>query len=461
MTEKFRTETDSFGEIKVPADALYGANTQRAVQNFPISGTRFPRAFLRALGMIKGAAASANREFGLLDRAVAEAIESAAFEVEEGTHDAHFPIDIYQTGSGTSTNMNANEVIARLASARAGVRVHPNDHVNLGQSSNDVIPAAIHLSANLEITKLLLGLGELAETIDRKAAGLTHVVKNGRTHLMDALPVRMDQELSGWAQQIRDSIARIESSRERLRLLAIGGTAVGTGVNTHPQFGGRVASILAQRTGLPLRPSPNYFASLSSQDTSVEVSGQLKALAVALMKIVNDLRWMNSGTNSGLAEIRLPALQAGSSIMPGKVNPVVPEAAAMVCARVIGNDATITIAGQSGNFQLNVMLPVIGATLLESIALLTNVAGLLAERAIEGFEVNVDRLLALAERNPILATVLNSKIGYDAGAKLVKQAIAEDRSIKDVAREMTGLSKEELDRLLDPMSATQRGWSGG
>jgi len=437
------------------SEPLYGPHTALAVHNFPISGVRFPREFLRALGMIKGAAVAANRELGLMDSVKSHAIEQAALEVENGFHDDHFPLDIYQTGSGTSTNMNANEVIATLAGRHVGAAVHPNDEVNLGQSSNDVIPAAIHLSAYLMVHDALLpNLQKLAGAIETKAATVEDVVKNGRTHLMDAMPVRMSQELRGWKQQILDAIARVESALPRLARLAIGGTAVGTGVNTHPEFGARVAARLAARTGLALVPAPDYFASMSSQDTAVELSGHLKTAAVALMKIANDLRWMNSGPVSGLGEIRLPALQPGSSIMPGKVNPVIPEAVAMVCARVIGNDVTITIAGQSGNFQLNVMLPVIAHSLLESIRLLSHAAPLLAEKAIAGFEVNSEKMEALARRNPILATVLTPRIGYDAAADIVKRAAAENRCIEEIAREVTGLAEDELRRLLDPRRAT-------
>jgi fumarate hydratase class II len=402
--------------------------------------------------MIKAAAAQVNRELGLLDSAIASAVDDASKQVAQGAHDQQFPVDVFQTGSGTSTNMNANEVIANLASRACGVPVHPNDHVNMGQSSNDVIPSALHLSTYEEIhTRLLPALELLQDTIASKARAFAHVVKNARTHLMDAVPIRLDQELSGWQGQIGDSRARIESSLPRLARLALGGTAVGTGMNTHPEFGKRVAARLAAETGLPLVSSPNYFISLSSQDTAVEVSGQLKVAAVAMMKISNDLRWMNS---SSLAEIRLPELQAGSSIMPGKVNPVIPEAAAMACARVIGNDCTITIAGQSGNFQLNVMLPVVAVCLLESIQLLSGSATSLAQKAIQGMQVNEERLRRLAESNPILATVLNPLIGYDLAAEIVKQAAREGRTIVDVAHERTGLSREELEKLLDPLRAT-------
>jgi fumarate hydratase class II len=440
---------------------LYGTQTKLAIQNFPISGTPLPREFLRALGIIKGAAAAANRELGLLDSAKAAAIEQASSEVENGLHDAHFPIDVYQTGSGTSTNMNANEVIATLASRRLGFAVHPNDDVNMGQSSNDVIPAAIHISAYLEVTASLLpALTRLAGSIEAKASTVEQVVKNGRTHLMDALPVRMSQELRGWKRQIADSMERVESALPRLARLALGGTAVGTGVNAHPEFGRRVAAVVAMRTGLPFITAPDYFAALSSQDTAVEFSGHLKTAAAALMKISNDLRWMNSGPVSGLSEIRLPALQAGSSIMPGKVNPVIPEAVTMVCARVFGNDVSITVAGQAGNFQLNVMLPLIAHCLLESIRLLSRASGLLAEKAIQGFEVNRDRLDELARRNPMLITVLTPMVGYETAALIVEKAAREGRSIEEIALELTDVDAAELKRLLDPRRATEAGRPG-
>ena len=382
MAEReYRIEKDSMGPVQVPVDALWGAQTQRAVENFPISGLPFPRTFLRALGLIKGAAAAVNQDLGLLEADMASAIQEAADEVARGDHDAHFPLDIFQTGSGTSTNMNANEVIATLATQKLGRKVHPNDHVNMGQSSNDVIPSAIHVSAYLEVAETLIpGLDHLRQTIDGKAEQVDDVVKNGRTHLMDALPIRLSQELGGWSGQIEQATARIRSSLPRISPLALGGTAIGTGLNAHPEFGPRVAKRLSKITGLPFISSRNYFVSLSSQDAIVELSGQIKAAAVAVMKISNDLRWMNSGPLAGLADIALPALQPGSSIMPAKVNPVIPEAAAMVCAQVIGNDLTVTLGGQSGNFQLNVMLPVIARNVLESARLLGNAARVLGRQ---------------------------------------------------------------------------------
>jgi fumarate hydratase class II len=451
-----RIEHDSMGDVEVPAQALYGAQTQRAVDNFPISGQRMPRAFLRALGSIKAAAAAANQEFGLLEPDLATAIEHASGEVRDGLHDDQFPIDIYQTGSGTSTNMNANEVIATLAARRLGRPVHPNDHVNCSQSSNDVIPSAIHVSAYQQLAgHLLPALDSLAGITAGKAASLDHVVKNGRTHLMDAMPVRMSQELGGWQAQFEMASERIRSSLPRLAELAIGGTAVGTGVNAPRGFGQKVAEILSRQTGHPFRAGRNYFALLSTQETAVEVSGHLRTAAVALLKVSNDLRWMNSGPVSGLSEIRLSALQPGSSIMPGKVNPVIPEAVAMVCVRVIGNDASISMAAQTGNFQLNVMLPLIASALLEAIDLLGNGAALLARRAIAGFEVNADRLGELASRNAILATVLNARIGYEKTALIVRKAIEGERSLLEVAAEMTDMDREELLRLLDPLCATE------
>jgi fumarate hydratase class II len=457
----YRVERDSMVELNVPADALWGAQTQRAVENFPISGLTLPRAFIRALALIKRAAAAANAQLGLLPGDVAGAIEAAAQRVADGAHDAQFPIDVFQTGSGTSTNMNANEVIAHLA-AHASRAVHPNDQVNMGQSSNDVIPTAIHVSAALLLHEQLLpSLQHLATVIMRREQEFDTVVKTGRTHLMDAMPVTLGQELSGWRAQIEYGMARLRSVEPRLLRLAQGGTAVGTGINAHPDFAAAVCRELAELTGLAFEPSRNYFESLSTQDTAVELSGQLKVLAVSLTKIANDLRWMNSGPLAGLSEIALPALQPGSSIMPGKVNPVIPEAVAMVAAQVIGHDATITIAGQSGNFQLNVMLPLIAYDLLESIRLLANVTRLLADRAIAGFEVNRAQLAQALARNPILVTALNPVIGYDKGAAIAKQAYAEGKPIREIAARETSLPREQLDRLLDPHELTRGGIKGG
>ncbi|MEX0900075.1 MAG: class II fumarate hydratase [Gammaproteobacteria bacterium] len=453
-----RIEHDSFGDLEVPEHALWGAQTQRAVQNFPLSGLTLPRAFIEALGLIKASAAEANQALGLLDGKTAKAVVAAALEVARGDHDAHFPIDVFQTGSGTSTNMNANEVVAALASQALGAKVHPNDHVNMGQSSNDVIPTAIHVSAALQVERHLLpALAHLATTIETKASALDTQVKTGRTHLMDAMPVRFSQELGGWAAQVRNGIARIEATRPRLHALAQGGTAVGTGINADPRFAGEFAVRLTQRTGVSFTASRDYFESLSAQDTAVELSGQLKVVAVSLMKIANDLRWMNSGPLAGLGEISLPALQPGSSIMPGKVNPVIPEAVAMIAAQVIGNDAAITIGGQSGNFQLNVMLPMIAYNLLQSVHILGSGATALADSAVAGFTVNEQTIKAALARNPILVTALNPVIGYELGAKIAKTAYAEGRAVRDVAKEMTDLSDADLERLLDPAKLTEGG----
>jgi len=461
MAADFRVERDSMGELQVPASALWGAQTQRAVNNFPISGLRMPPAFVRALALIKWAAARTNRDLKLLPEAIAGAIESSALKVANGMYEDQFPIDVFQTGSGTSSNMNANEVIARLATQALGSPVHANDHVNMSQSSNDSIPSAIHVAAAIEVKgKLLPALEHLIATIDAKAREVAGIVKTGRTHLMDAMPVRLDQELGGWAAQLRADTRRILSVMPRLTGLAQGGTAVGTGINAHPKFGAQFAAVLGGQTGIDFHPAEDYFEALSSQDTAVELSGQLKTTAVSLMKIANDLRWMNSGPLAGLAEIALPGLQPGSSIMPGKVNPVIPEAVTMVAAQVIGNDATITIAGQSGNFQLNVMLPVVALNLLQSIELLANVSSALADAAIKGFKVNKEQLDEALERNPILVTALNPVIGYEKGAAVAKQAYKEGRAIRDVAAEQTQLTPEQLRKLLDPLELTKGGIKG-
>ena len=456
--QEYRIERDSLGEVKVPKDALYAAQTQRAIDNFPISPLCFPRQFIRAIGLIKGAAAAVNLDLGQIDAEMAAAIQSASTEVAHGAHDAHFPLDIFQTGSGTSTNMNANEVIATLASRILGRSVHPNDHVNMGQSSNDVIPSAIHVSAYLAVVEdLLPALQQLQETLDAKAADVDDIVTTGRTHLMDAMPIRLSQELGGWSNQIDKGQRRLRDALARLAELAQGGTAVGTGINAHPEFGERIAAKLAEMTAQPFRTSENYFESLSSQDAAVELSGQLKTIATSLMKMANDLRWMNSGPIAGIGEIELPALQPGSSIMPGKINPVIPEAVAMVAAQVTGNDVTITIGGQSGSFQLNVMLPVIAYNLLQSISILAGASCLLADRAIAGFAVNAERIGRLVDSNPILVTALNPVIGYELGAQIAKTAYAQGRTLKEVALEMTDLSAHELDELLDPRKLTEGG----
>ncbi|MCW8871720.1 MAG: class II fumarate hydratase [Xanthomonadales bacterium] len=458
MSTEFRIESDSMGELSVPADALWGPQTQRAVQNFPISGQTMPRDFIRALGLVKEAAAIANLELGLLDEARATAIINAARTVSSGRVDGHFPVDVFQTGSGTSSNMNANEVIARMASLDHDFVIHPNDHVNMGQSSNDVIPTVIQVSAALAAyEKLIPSLQHLAETLDIKGEELAGIVKTGRTHLMDAMPVTFTQELGCWSKQIRSNIKRIRGALKRVRQLPLGGSAVGTGINAHPEFGPRVAAVLQKLTGCKFRASANYFEGISSQDVSVELSGQLKTLACSLMKIANDLRLMNSGPLAGIGEIELPALQPGSSIMPGKVNPVIPEAVCMVAAQVIGNDATITVAGQSGAFQLNVMLPVVAENLLRSLGILSSACDVLADKAIVGFKVREDNTRKALERNPILVTALNPVIGYELGAEIAKKAYRKGRPIKQVAREMTDLSAADLDRLLDPLELTKGG----
>jgi fumarate hydratase, class II len=462
-TPNYRTERDTMGEMQVPADALYGASTARAIENFPISDLRFTRPLIRALGLIKQAAARVNHDLGLLPAEQAELIEQAAAEVVEGNWDDHFPLDIFQTGSGTSTNTNANEVIAtRSAQIAGGGRpVHPNDHVNMGQSSNDVIPSTIHLAAYLLVhEELLPALAHLQETLERKGRETDGIAKMGRTHLMDAMPVRMGQAVGAWAAQVRHARERIESTLPRLAQLALGGTAVGTGINAHPEFGTRVAAALSDLTGLPLREADDHFAAQAAQDTATELSGQLKTYAAGLMKIANDLRWMNSGPQGGLGEIILPALQPGSSIMPGKVNPVISEATMMVCAQVMGNDVTITVSSQHGNFELNVMLPVIAYNLTQSILLLANTSRVLADKAVAGFEVNEAGIADVVERNPILVTALNPIIGYEKGAQIAKRAYAENRRVKDIALEMTDLSSEELDHLLDPMDLTTGGIRG-
>ena len=461
MVTEYRTEHDSMGELQVPADALWGAQTQRAVENFPVSGLTMPREFIRALALIKQAAAMANVELGLLDGARAAAIINAARTVAAGEVDKHFPVDVFQTGSGTSTNMNANEVIAHLASQGGDVLVHPNDDVNMGQSSNDVIPAAIQVSAAIVASQQLIpSLLHLAETLDIKAEELDSVVKTGRTHLMDAMPITFGQELGGWSKQIRSNIKRIKSALKRMRRLPQGGTAVGTGINAHPEFGPRVCAALEKLSGVKFRASDNYFEGISSQDAAVEMSGQLKTLACSLMKIANDLRLMNSGPLAGIGEIELPALQPGSSIMPGKVNPVIPEAVCMVSAQVIGNDATITVAGQSGLFQLNVMLPVVALNLLQSLQILSNASNLLADKAISGFTVRQEHLGKALKRNPILVTALNPVIGYELGAAIAKEAYKQGKPIRKVALKMTDLTEEEIDRLLDPLELTKGGIKG-
>ena len=459
-----RIEHDSMGELEVPADALWGAQTQRAVLNFPVSGRPMPRGFIRALGLVKAAAAEVNAGLGLLPPPLADAVAAAALEVAAGRWDAQFPVDIYQTGSGTSSNMNANEVIATLASRspNAGkTAVHPNDHVNLGQSSNDVVPTAIRISAQLAVVEdLLPALKHLRRTIDRRGRALRKVVKTGRTHLMDAMPLTFAQELGAWSAQLDSAQARIEDSLKRVRRLPIGGTAIGTGINAHPKFGKGVAKALAAATGARFEQAGNTFEGIAAQDDLVELSGQYNALAVALMKIGNDLRWMNSGPLAGLGEIELPALQPGSSIMPGKVNPVIPEALCMVCAQVMGLHQANTVAGQSGNFQLNVMLPLLAGNLDDAIGLLANAMRELADNAIATLKIRRDVVARALDRNPILVTALNPVIGYEQAAKIAKRAYAEQRPVLEVALEDSGMTEKQLRRLLDPAALTKGGIKG-
>ncbi|MAJ87444.1 MAG: class II fumarate hydratase [Cellvibrionales bacterium TMED148] len=454
-----RIEIDSMGELEVPSEALFGAQTQRAINNFPVSGTRMPEAFIRALLLCKAAAAEANAELEVIPPKIGKAISQVAKElVGHDSFMTHFPVDIYQTGSGTSSNMNANEVLSSLASQRLGEPVSPNDHVNFGQSSNDIIPTSIHVSAALELdTKLLPALKHLTQAIEEKAESVDGYVKTGRTHLMDAMPVRMGQSLRSWGTQINQNIELLESVRPILKSLAQGGTAVGTGVNAHHQFSALFCKCLSNNTSITFCPADNFFTHIGTQDIAVALSGKLKGSAVSIMKIANDLRWMNSGPLAGLGEIELEALQPGSSIMPGKVNPVIPESAAMVAAQVIGNDATITVGGHSGNFELNVMLPVIAHNLLESIKLLSNVAILLADRAIATFTVNEKQLEMALSRNPILVTALNPIIGYLKAADIAKKAYKQGRAVLDVADEETDIDRKDLEKLLDPRKLTLGG----
>ena len=456
MTRADRIEHDSLGEIAVPADALFGAQTQRAVENFPISGLRMPPRFLCALGLVKETAALVNGELGELDPARARAIAQAASEIAHGRHLEQFPVDVFQTGSGTSTNMNANEVIATLASRALGADVHPNDHVNRGQSSNDTIPTALHVFAVLALRDALLpALGTLREAILRRAGELAGVVKTGRTHLVDALPIRLDQELGAWAHHLLLARERLEAAQPRLLEIAQGATGVGTGVNTHPEFGARFALLLAERTGLAFRPSRNPFASLAVPDALLELHAGLRGLAAALLKLVNDLRLMASGPRAGLAEITLPALQPGSSLMPGKVNPVVPEAVAMACLQVLGLDAALAFAAASGTFQLHTAWPLLAWNVDQSLTLLTNGTRVLAERAVLGFTVDRERLAAQAAHNPMLATALAPQLGYERAAAIAQRAYREGRPVRDVAQEVSGLPAATLDRLLDPRRLTE------
>lgn len=454
---KTRTERDSMGELQVPVNALYQAQTQRAVQNFPFSDLLFPKQFIAALLKIKLAAAQANKELGLLEANICQAICQAAKQQLADIDMQHYPIDLFQTGSGTSTNMNANEVLATLASKSLGKTVHPNDHVNLGQSSNDTIPTAIHVSAALAINNQLLpALEQLQHSLANKIQKIGHIVKTGRTHLMDAMPVTFEQVLTGWSSQLKLNQQQLKQQLQQLLGLAQGGTAVGTGINAHPDFAKLFCQQLNSLTDMQFRPADNLFAAIGSQDSAVACSGSLKTLAVTIMKISNDLRWMNSGPLAGIAEIELAAIQPGSSIMPGKVNPVIPEATAMICAQVIGNDSTITVAGQSGNFELNVMLPVIAYNLLQSINLLSTACSELASQTIDSFTVREDNINQALARNPILVTALNPLIGYSKAAIIAKQAYQQQRSVIDVALEHTDYSKVELTELLDPKTLTKQ-----
>jgi fumarate hydratase class II len=451
----FRTEQDSMGEVQVPAHALWRAQTQRAVENFPISGTRLEDAHIQAIAQVKAAAAKVNADLGVVDRDMAEAIVAAADEIVAGQHLEHFPVDVFQTGSGTSSNMNMNEVLATLATRRLGRDVHPNDHVNASQSSNDTFPTSIHVAAVTSTTRdLVPALDHLARVLEHKAREFADVVKAGRTHLMDATPVMLGQELSGYAAALRLGIERLEAALPRVAELPLGGTAVGTGINTPEGFAPRVIEELSRRTGLLFTEARNHFEAQGARDALVELSGATRTVAVSLTKICNDLRWMSSGPRTGLAEINLPDLQPGSSIMPGKVNPVLPEATLMVCAQVIGNDVTVTTAGASGSFELNVMMPVMAHNLLESVRLLSTSSRLLADRCVEGITANVDRMRTYAESSPSVVTPLNRYIGYENAAKVAKRALAEERTIKEVVLEMGyvergDLTEEQLDEALD------------
>ncbi len=465
-TEETRIERDSMGEMQVPAHAYWGASTHRAVLNFPISDLRFPRQFVRALGQIKQAAAQVNESLGTVDAQIAEAIVQAAQEVIDGKLDSHFVLDIFQTGSATSTNMNANEVIANRASellggSRGSRKVHPNDHVNFGQSSNDVIPTAIHLSALISIEHdLIPALQGLQRALEQKAEEFMPVVKTGRTHLQDATPIRLGQEFQGYAGQIERGIARMRHAQNELSEVALGGTAVGTGVNTHPEFAGLVCRRLSEIDGITIRETSNHFQAQSTLDSIVEASGALNTLAVSLMKIANDIRWLGSGPRAGIGEIDLPPVQPGSSIMPGKVNPVIAESVTMVCAQVMGNHTTITIAGQSGNFEINVMMPVSAYNLLQSIGLLASVTRNFTEQCIKGIKATT-KGPEMVERGLAISTALAPIIGYDEAASISKEAYKTGKTVREVARERTNLTEEELERILDPASMTKSRLEGG
>jgi fumarate hydratase class II len=463
MPDGYRIEKDSLGEVGVPTDALYGAQTQRALENFPISGQRFGRGFIQALGLLKKAAAITNRELGHLDGEIAEAIAAAATEVAAGEWDDEFVLDIYQTGSGTSTNMNANEVMAHRANQIVGGdgSVHPNDHVNFGQSSNDVIPSAIHIAARVAMERELIpALAHLRDALSVKAEAFDHIIKSGRTHLMDATPVRLGQQFGGYAHQLTKGIERVRRVSEELAELALGGTAVGSGINTHPEFAARTIALVSEELDLEFREAENHFEAQAAKDAAVSAAGALNTIATSFFKIADDVRWLASGPTSGISEIRLPALQPGSSIMPGKVNPVMCEAMMMVAARVMGNHATVTIAGQRGNFELNVMMPVLAQALLESITLLSNVARAFADRCVEGIEANEPRAKELLEKNPSIATALNPYIGYDKATEVAKEAARKGLSVRDVVEKKGLLAPEEIDAALDVRAMTEPGLPG-
>jgi fumarate hydratase class II len=457
MTE-YRTEKDSMGEMRVPADALWGPQTQRAVENFPVSGQPMPPEFVRTLGLVKAAAANVNAALGLIEPEVAKAIGEAAREVMEGRLDAQFPIDVFQTGSGTSSNMNANEVIARRASAVSGRRIHPNDHVNFGQSSNDVIPTVLHVSALLLVERELLpALEHLKDVLERKAAAFHGILKTGRTHLMDATPIRLGQEFSGYASQVEHAIERVKATLPDLRELAIGGTAVGTGLNTHPEFGRRMADEIGRLSGTKFVEARNHFEAQAAQDGALWTSAALNSTAASLMKIANDVRLMGSGPRCGLGELALPAVQPGSSIMPGKVNPVICESVMQVGAQVMGNHVAVTLASQWGQLDLNTMLPLAARNLLESVGLLARVARVFADKALAGLAANEETCRGYVEISPSMATALNPLIGYDQAAEIAKRSFKERRPVRELAREMTSLSADEIDRALDPARQTQPG----
>lgn len=463
MSDDFRIEKDSLGEVRVPADALYGAQTQRAVENFPVSGQRVGRGFIQALGLLKKAAALTNEELGNLDGKIAEAIATAAGEVAVGEWDGEFVVDVYQTGSGTSTNMNANEVMAHRANQILGHdgSVHPNDHVNFGQSSNDVIPSAIHIAARLAMERELIpSLTHLRDALSEKAGAFDHIVKSGRTHLMDATPVRLGQQFGGYAHQLTKGIERVRRASEELAELALGGTAVGTGINTHPEFAPRVIALVSAELDLDFIEAENHFEAQAAKDAAVNAAGALNTIATSFFKIADDIRWLASGPTSGISEILIPAVQPGSSIMPGKVNPVMCEAMMMVAARVMGNHTTVTIAGQRGNFELNVMMPVLAQALLESITLLSNVARTFADRCVKGIEANEPRAKELLEKNPSIATALNPYVGYDEATEVAKEAARRGLSVRDVVEEKGLLKPEEINEALDVRAMTEPGLPG-